>query len=357
MTANLDVELSVEQLAARAHDVAADLRPPVPGRDRHDAAPLAGRPARAAGPAPAGVQRRTGGAGGPAQRLRATPRTSGTTSRWSAARRRARLPPYLPPRRLAPAGRRSGVETGGVQASTGAGSRSVRRGAAGRWHEPVADVAHGADQRLVLGAELGPQPPHVDVDRPGAPEVVVAPDLLQQLGPGEDPARVLGQVLQQLELLVGQVQRPGPRTRAVYAASSIDSVAGPDLRRAVVVRRGLDRPTASRSRASTSAGPPLSSSTSSTPHSAVTPARPPSVTIDHQRGGHAPWCAAAGTASGSGPARGGRRPARRRTAGSRRSAEASAGSTRTWWPSRARAGRTWALGSSALVRRRSWATI
>ena len=73
--------------------------------------------------------------------------------------------------------------------------------------ELVADVADGADHRLVLGAELGAQPPHVDVDGAGAAEVVVAPDLLQQLGAGEDPARVLGEVLEQLELLVGEVER------------------------------------------------------------------------------------------------------------------------------------------------------
>ena len=59
----------------------------------------------------------------------------------------------------------------------------------------------------MLGAELGPQPPHVHVDRAGAAEVVVAPDLLHQVRAGEDPARVLGQELQQLELLVGEVER------------------------------------------------------------------------------------------------------------------------------------------------------
>src|SRR6201996_5093733 len=68
-------------------------------------------------------------------------------------------------------------------------------------NETVADVAHGTDQRLVLGAELGPQPPDVHVHRAGAAEVVITPDLLQEVGPGKDPARVLGQELQQLELL------------------------------------------------------------------------------------------------------------------------------------------------------------
>ena len=46
-------------------------------------------------------------------------------------------------------------------------------------HEAVADVAHGADQGLVFGAEFGSQSPDVNVNRAGAAEVVVAPDLLQ----------------------------------------------------------------------------------------------------------------------------------------------------------------------------------
>src|SRR5262249_8061535 len=74
-------------------------------------------------------------------------------------------------------------------------------------HELVTDVAYGADQLLVLGAELGPQAPDVYVDGPRAAEEVVAPDLLQQLRPGEHPARVLRKVLEQLELLVGEVER------------------------------------------------------------------------------------------------------------------------------------------------------
>ena len=58
----------------------------------------------------------------------------------------------------------------------------------------------------MLGAELGPQPAHVDVDRAGATEVVVAPDLLEQLRAGEDPARVLREELEQLELLEREVE-------------------------------------------------------------------------------------------------------------------------------------------------------
>ena len=60
----------------------------------------------------------------------------------------------------------------------------------------------------MLGAELGPQPPDVHVHRASAAEVVVSPDLLQQLGPGEDPAGMLGKELEQLEFLEGQVQDP-----------------------------------------------------------------------------------------------------------------------------------------------------
>ena len=46
----------------------------------------------------------------------------------------------------------------------------------------------------------------MDVDGSGAAVVVVAPDLLEQLAAAEDPARVLREELQQLELLVGEVE-------------------------------------------------------------------------------------------------------------------------------------------------------
>src|SRR5262245_30773730 len=75
-----------------------------------------------------------------------------------------------------------------------------------RREQLVADAADGRDHRLVLGAELGPEAADVDVDRAGAAEEVVAPDLLEELGPGRDPAGPGGQEPQQLELLVGQVE-------------------------------------------------------------------------------------------------------------------------------------------------------
>src|SRR5680860_1341236 len=104
----------------------------------------------------------------------------------------------------------------------------------GRRHEPVAHVADRPDLLLVLGPQLGAQPPHVDVDGAGAAEVVVAPDLLQQLGAGEDPAGVLGEVLEQLELLVRQVQQPAAHPGGVGRLLDHD-VAGADLLRRDVV--------------------------------------------------------------------------------------------------------------------------
>jgi hypothetical protein len=44
------------------------------------------------------------------------------------------------------------------------GAGRDREARAGWAHEFVTDVTHRADHLLVLGAELGRQPPHVDVD-------------------------------------------------------------------------------------------------------------------------------------------------------------------------------------------------
>ena len=66
------------------------------------------------------------------------------------------------------------------------------------------------------------------VDGAGATEVVVAPHLLQQLRTGEDPTRVLCQVLQQLELLERQVERRAADTRLVGRLVDAE-VTGPDL--------------------------------------------------------------------------------------------------------------------------------
>src|SRR4051794_13603958 len=81
--------------------------------------------------------------------------------------------------------------------------------------ELVADVAHRADERLALRTELRAQASYMYVDSAGAAEVVVAPDLLQQLGAGEDPARVLCEALQPLELLERPAARRSPDARLV----------------------------------------------------------------------------------------------------------------------------------------------
>src|SRR5690606_30030858 len=81
--------------------------------------------------------------------------------------------------------------------------------------EAVADVADRSYEGLVLGAALGAEAADVHVHGAGAAEVVVAPDLLQELRAGEDPARVLGEVLQQLELLEGQVEDPSAEAGGV----------------------------------------------------------------------------------------------------------------------------------------------
>src|SRR5688572_12782544 len=61
--------------------------------------------------------------------------------------------------------------------------------------ELVAHRPHGRDEVGVLLAELGPQPADVDVDRPGASVVLVAPHPVEQHLPGEHLARVLARNL------------------------------------------------------------------------------------------------------------------------------------------------------------------
>ena len=88
----------------------------------------------------------------------------------------------------------------------------------------------------MLGAELRAQTADVHVDGAGAAEEVVAPDLLQQLGAGEDPARVLGEVLEQLELLVGELEQPPAQPRRVRGL--VDHELAEDERAVVAARVG-----------------------------------------------------------------------------------------------------------------------
>ena len=67
----------------------------------------------------------------------------------------------------------------------------------------------------MLGPELGPEPPDVDVDGSRPSVEVVAPDLPQQLRAREDAPGMLSEETQQLELLVGEVDGPAARGHAV----------------------------------------------------------------------------------------------------------------------------------------------
>ena len=106
----------------------------------------------------------------------------------------------------------------------------------------------------MLGTQLCAEPADVDVDGARAAVVVVAPALLQQLGPAKHAPRVLGEVLEELELLVGQVEQPAPDPGRV--GRLVDRRPHPSVICHVPGSWGVvSRPAASRSRASTSAGP------------------------------------------------------------------------------------------------------
>ena len=75
-----------------------------------------------------------------------------------------------------------------------------------RQHVP--HTAHGVDQpRLALGLGLAAQVADVDLERVGGRGEVVAPDLLEDEGPVEHPARPAQEHLQQRELGAGQLDR------------------------------------------------------------------------------------------------------------------------------------------------------
>ena len=245
--------------------------------------------------------------------------------------------------------RRARRSARGLRRLDGRGDRSAS-GLLGRQHEAVADVADGADQGLVLGPELGPEAAYVDVDGAGAAEVVVAPDLLQQLVAGEDPAGVLGEVLQQLELLERQVERPRRRSwRCTSRRRRPPRRSGSRGRRA---RRRRARRAAGRWRAGCGprARPARRCGARRRPcpsRGRRLPARPRSPRA--RPGSRCRWCAAAGTGRGRGRAPAGRRRGSGRRRGASIRALPSAGRIFTWWPSSASPGSTSALGWRALV--------
>src|SRR5690606_20606496 len=116
-----------------------------------------------------------------------------------------------------------GREEVGVSSTIGLFHHGLQLGGPGTG-EAVADIADRADERLPLGTELGPQPPDVHIHRAGAAVVVHPPHLLEQLLARHHSAAVLHEVLEQLELLEGQVQRTA--TRADRPAVLVDHHVG-----------------------------------------------------------------------------------------------------------------------------------
>ncbi|GDY42220.1 hypothetical protein SANT12839_031020 [Streptomyces antimycoticus] len=60
----------------------------------------------------------------------------------------------------------------------------------------------------MLGAHLAPQPGHMDIDGPAVADMAVPPHRGHQLIAGVHPVRMGDEMAQQLELEIGQVQRP-----------------------------------------------------------------------------------------------------------------------------------------------------
>src|SRR5919108_1262651 len=71
-------------------------------------------------------------------------------------------------------------------------------------------TSHGRDRG---GAELGPEPAHVDVHDVGARVEVVAPDRRQEPLLGHDPARMPHELTEEQEFPLGQRRRPGAAVR------------------------------------------------------------------------------------------------------------------------------------------------
>src|SRR5512132_1928658 len=61
-------------------------------------------------------------------------------------------------------------------------------------------TSHGRDR---VGAELGPDPAHVDIHHVGARVEVVVPDRRQEPLLGHDPARMLHELAEEQELALG----------------------------------------------------------------------------------------------------------------------------------------------------------
>ena len=124
--------------------------------------------------------------------------------------------------------------------------------------EAVADPPDGGDQlggRRVL-LDVGPQPLDVDVEGLRVAEVVGAPDAVDQHVAGEQPAGVLHEQRQQLELLAAEVDLVAPDEHQVAVDVDLDAagledrarlgsaLGGPSLRGGVTLGRRVGATTA-----------------------------------------------------------------------------------------------------------------
>ena len=90
----------------------------------------------------------------------------------------------------------------------------------------VAHTPNRVHDRLVVGAQLGAQSPHVNVDRTDAAVAVIAPHLVHEASPRERPPRVLHQEAQQFEFRQRQAEVP-PVERSGEAARVKDQFTEP----------------------------------------------------------------------------------------------------------------------------------
>src|SRR3954451_351543 len=96
-----------------------------------------------------------------------------------------------------------------VRASTPARSRARSETITSRARaaQGVTDAAHGVDERRAVDVELLAQVADVGLEHAGVAAEVVLPHVLEQLGAGEDAARIEQEVAQQAVLGGGEVDR------------------------------------------------------------------------------------------------------------------------------------------------------
>ena len=134
--------------------------------------------------------------------------------------------------------------------------------------QSVADTSNGHEPHwsVGIGLDLGAQPAHMDIDRPGIAIVVRPPDTLQDVVPCEHASGRPREQLQQASLLGAQVD-PGSiaeQLSSLQESSSTRSLMGSRVRRTWWERRSR-----SRSRVVSSVLEIGSESTSSTPASSA----------------------------------------------------------------------------------------